>query len=384
MAARTFRGGGEQGRTVRRLQGMSLDIPRLRPSRLGLGIALLVVATTSTLAFLPWLGREPGTPLDAAVAAVSAPAEVAAASRTAEQQRLAAAPAGLAQGLYGAAPGTTFTFRFEDRNSYRFTGQENAARPAETHVEATVVLEVLDRRDAEVMVRATMPTLQFLDAHGHAFAGEATAERLALAAKEPTLLRLGLDGGISCYGFAERFDGEQRNFLRGMLSAFVFTGPTGDASEWTAQELDTTGVYDARYERRPAAAGELQLRRSKVRYVSMHSQKDVMPHEASGQAEATFSVAEGWLTAAAFDERLVCNFGLLDLQVHYQRKAHLALSAIDHGPVVAEVAALWAGAWSAPSGEGEQAPDRAQEQEEKQWRQQLAGVDVAQLLAQLR
>lgn len=366
---------------------MSIDHATNRASCRRLGLVLAAVAASSALTFLPWTGREPGAPLEVAISGAARVPEVTAPAGNASEVRSTAAPTtlvhGLYGGLYGAAPGTTFTFRFEDRNTYHFTGQENAARPAETHVEATVVMEVLDRREQEVAVRTTMPSLRFLDAHGHAFAGEATAERFAAAAKEPTLLRLGIDGGISCYRFAERLDGEQRNFLRGMLSAFVFTGSSGDTREWTAQEFDTTGVCDVRYERLPAAAGELRLRRTKTRYVSMHGQPEVMPHELGGEALATFSVADGWLTAADLDERMVCNFGLLDLQVRYQRQAHLELLTIGQVPVAGDVAALWAGAWSAPSGDGEQSPDRALEQEERQWRQQLAGVDVAQLLAQL-
>lgn len=369
---------------MRRLPGMSLPKTPQNSSRVGLGLVFAAVAVTSAFLFLPATDRDPASPLGGALApARERDAEVTPVS-AAPAERIGQAPAASPAGLYGAAPGTTFTFRYEDRNTYRFTGQEDMARPAETHVEATVALAVLDRRDAEVLVRATMPVLQFLDAHGHAFVGEATAERFAAAAKEPTLLRLGIDGGISCYRFDARLDGEQRNFLRGMLSAFVFTGPGDAATEWTAQELDTTGVYEARYARQPAGAGELRLRRSKVRYVSMHAQPQVLPHEPGGQATATFSTTEGWLTAAELDERLVCNFGLLDLQVHYQRQAALQLSATDRGPVPSDAAALWAGDWSAPSGEGEQVRDRALEQEEKQWQKQLAGVDVAQLLAQLR
>ncbi len=290
-------------------------------------------------------------------------------------------------GWHGAPAGSTFRYRVTDAMTFVIHSAEGAAQPAGSmDARCEVTTTVLDRRGDGILVRQELHGLEFLDASGQPIAGDAAAERYLAAAATPVLMHFDSRGIVVGYGFADGLDGEQRNFLRGTLSLFSIEEPRTDVAIWRRTERDNTGEYEAEYTVDAAAAaeaGQAVVQRRRLAYHLVTGQAQAPEHQLRGATRVRFAARIGWVAGVVADEGMTMNLPLADLQVVSSRRAEVVLLESGRTPVDAEVAALWqrAGASVISS---EPCGDRAAEQEVEHWRQQLQGVTVEQLLAELQ
>lgn len=313
---------------------------------------------------------------NATAASVGAPA--AAASSDPNGERAAAAELG----CYGAPAGSTFRFRIADRTDFEVIAKDgNRQSGGRLHVVAELRTTVLDRRGDEVLVRHQFGGMQCLDAAGRPIGDDPVQAAFAAAANTPVLERLAGDGAVRGFGFAAGLDGDQRNFLRGLLAVVTFRAPVGGATEWTCTEADTTGEYEAAYRREPAAAtGEIAIVRTRQRYTAVGS-GEVPEHELRGCGRARFSTRLGWPCGSAIDEGTTLRMPF-DLQVVAARAASAEL--LEAGMVtVAAGEVRWAAADAPAGGVGEVVGSFAAASERRLWEQRLAGASLDQVLAEI-
>ncbi|HLQ36592.1 MAG TPA: HEAT repeat domain-containing protein, partial [Planctomycetota bacterium] len=299
-------------------------------------------------------------------------------------ERASAAPAPAA-GCWGAQPGASFHYRFDDRLGYTLLNQDAGLHQAAgMRLEGTLTTVVIARQQGEILTRTTFDAMAITSPDGKSLDGDPLQQRFADAARTPVLARMTEEGNVQGYQFAASLDGEQRNFLRGLLAPFAFTVPVSLPQRWDAVEADTTGNYEARYERLPqATGGQVSVRRSKVRYTVMAGGEGTQQHELRGSALASFAPRLGWLCAATVDEGMITDLPMPGMRVDYGCRAELALLDATTAAVPVDVAALWTGTWAPATGLAETLPDHAIEVERRRWQQQLQGVELDQVLAEL-
>ena len=353
-----------------------------RSSRFAHGaIAVVGIAAVATLAWLTLLddttlpepvSRAPQAPATAAVAA-----QLTATDRTDPTARL---------GYWDAPVGSELRFQLVDQITVTLHSTEGGTQPGGAlHAGAEVITTVLDRRGDEALVRHQLAGLHFLGTDGRALQPDAIQQQLLLAAAAPVHARIGRDGHIRGYGFAEGLDGDQRNFLRGTLGLFACEAPAANASTWQSAGEDTTGTFTARHE--VLATGdddELAIVRTRLRYTRMASHAEVPEHALRGAATARFSRRTGWLSGLRLDEGMTMALGLLDLQAISTRTASLQLVAATTMAIVDDTAALWSAANAPVTSSAEVLGGNAIASERARWREQLQGVTTDQLLAELQ
>jgi len=285
----------------------------------------------------------------------------------------------------GAVPGTRLHYQLDDRTEIATTGEAAPARLARVHTSVEVDVTVLDRRAGEVLLRAQLDPPTFRDGDERLVApGDRQRDRYVAAAATAVTMRTSTSGQLLGFGFAPELDGEQRNFLRGLLGTFAFQLRDGVAS-WEASEADTTGEYLARYVAVPAVAGEARtFRRTKLRYTAMAG--GVTPHRLDGSAEARFGRDAGWPASVHANETTVTDLPVAEVHLSVHRTFTLSLSNVTAVPVSGDLEAIWAATVDPVAGHHEGAADGAAraEAEASAWRERLLGVGAAQLLAELR
>jgi hypothetical protein len=288
-----------------------------------------------------------------------------------------------AAGCWGACPGTRVRHHFAGRFDYTLQNREAARHQAGgMQVEATQTTLVLARRDGEILTQVTFGDLAIAAADGQKLDRDPLALRFAAAAATPVVARLGADGHLLGYRFAAALDGEQRNFLRGILTPFAFTVPTTLRPSWDAIEADTTGTYEAHYEQQ-ADDEQVNVQRTRVRYTAMAGNGAAENHQLRGRAAAQFAMDIAWLATATIDESLATDLPLPGMRVEYTCRAELTLLAAELAALPAGVTELWNGGWEPASGKDEVLPDHATDAAQRDWEQQLDGVDLDQVLAGL-
>jgi hypothetical protein len=344
----------------------------------------LLLATLGTAA---WCCLPPGEPMPrpSGVAGAPTPEDHGAAATTAGGLGGERAAVQTVHGPWAALPGAAFTYRIDDHTRVQLQSAEGGVQPgADLHTRCSLTTTVLARTDDEILVQQQFGDLEFATPDGRAITGDPLQQSFVAAAAEPVFVRLALDGTPRALGFADRLDGDQRNFLRGMLALVTIAAPTAAATTWTATEADPTGDYEARYEVRSAAgADELMLRRTRQRYLAMAGHATPPTHECRGTTEARFVLARGWLEQAHVDEGLTTALSLLDLRAIVQRTATATLTTTDTVVVAIDVDAARRCTTSAVTGRDEVVGAYAAAAETEQWRQRLAGVTFDTLLAEL-
>lgn len=331
-----------------------------------------------------WLSADEPAAVTASPTAAAATAEKPAPAVDATQRT--ALPRTLATGVYGAPAGSTFRYQLTDAGEYSVLERDGGQQQTGAlRVEATLVVQVLARSDEEILVRANLPEITFTGAGDKPLQDDPLAQSFTAAAHSEVLLRLGQDGAVHGYHFAEDLDGDQRNFLRGTLSAFAFTVPVQLPEHWQASEADTSGIYDARYEHLPAQNdADVAVQRQKLHYTTMRGEGELPVHELRGAAVAHFAKDLGWLRSASVDEGMRTALPLLNLSADYHRRAELLLLASSDEPLPAGIEALWSGDWAKAAGHDEVLADHAVAAERRNWQQRLAGVDLQQLMQELQ
>lgn len=343
----------------------------------------LCATVAAVLGAAGWLLSTPDAPLPAALGAQSA-AGASEAGRAVVGNPAERVAAAAAMGWLGAPVGSRFRYEVTDRSDYTIKNPESGAQPVGTMNLACIVqTTVLARRTGEVLVEEQIEALQFVGADGRPIAADAVQTSFQAAVVQPFLRRLGAHGQVLGYGFASELDGDQRNFLRGVMAALTFQAPLDAVLTWSCEEADTTGEYDARYDVVPGEHAEtITVHRSRLQYKAIAGQAELPKHELRGVGEATFATQIGWLRDATIDEGMTLALPMLDLETVVERRAKARLLAADRVEVSSSTDG-WDRANSPATGMKEQVGQFAADSERRHWQQLLQGVTLEQLLAEL-
>lgn len=282
-----------------------------------------------------------------------------------------------------AAPGSVFTFTLDDRLDLAVHSAEAGSQPgAVLHTRGTVHTLVVDRRGDETLVEHRLE-VQLLGVDEKPLPADADTAGLLAAAAAPVLVRFTSDGRVLGYGFAEALDGDQRNFVRGLVGLFAIAAPRADVTQWTGPGQDTTGEFTALHEQR-ALGDDVIVRRVRQHYLRVVGQDELPEHTLEGAAEACFAAELGWLRSLRVDERLRMAVSLLDLQTLAHRRTSLECTAEGRAPLPLDVAAAWARATASVDGAGEVRGARAAEDERRRWQQRLQATSLSALLQELQ
>lgn len=310
----------------------------------------------------------------AAADAVRAPASTQRAERVDAVQR---------RGCWTAPAGASFRFEIVDRTTVQIAQPDAAPQaPGVLDMRSRLSTTVLDRRDGEALVEARIDALRFVGADGRELAGDPIQQSYAAAAAEPTLVRIDAAGRVRGYGFARELDGDQRNFLRGAIGLLFVEAPEAGATAWTSVGNDSMGSFEARYETLPASDEDsLLVRRTRLALTKVRGLVELPAHTLQGGAVARFALARGWLAGVELAETLTMAMPIGDMKVSTTRKATATLVAEEAVPV--DGAAAWDRAAADVSGETESLGGYAEAAQRREWRDRLAGVTVADLLAEI-
>jgi hypothetical protein len=277
-----------------------------------------------------------------------------------------------------------FTFALDDRLDLAVHSTEAGSQPgAMLHTRGTVQTRgARPARGDETLVEHRLD-VQLLGADEKPLPADADAAGLLAAAAAPVLVRFAADGRVLGYGFAEDLDGDQRNFVRGLVGLFAIAAPRADVTQWTGPGQDTTGEFTAVHEQR-ALGDDVVVRRVRQHYVRVVGQDELPEHTLEGATEACFAVELGWLRSLRVDERLRMAVALLDLHTLAHRRTSLDCTAHARADLPQDVAAAWARATASVDGAGEVRGARAAEDERRRWQQRLQGTSLAALLQELQ
>lgn len=348
--------------------------------RTALALALPIVAAAGL-----WLARSAGAPAPVALPAESTAVETApAAPAAAEQPAPERADAVARRGHWSAPAGARFRYDVADRTAFRLSQPDMGTQaPAILDVRAQLVATVLDRREGETLVEYRCDAVRFVGGDGHDIAGDPMQEAFAAAAATPALLRIDAFGRPLGYRFAPGLDGDQRNFLRGVIGLLVFEAPAAGVARWTGVAQDNTGDFEARYETLPGGDDESVVRRARLRFTSIRGQKKPAQHVTGGATVARFALDRGWLRAVELDESLRLELDLAGIAAITRREAKATLIAEDVVAVGADLASAWAATVSDVVGVDERTGAYAAAAQRKQWAKRLVGVTVGDLLAEV-
>ncbi len=324
-------------------------------------------------AAMPVLTMSPG---DAAAETVAAAAAAAAptATRTDAVQR---------RGCWTAPAGASFRYEVADRTTIQITQPRSAPQaPGIIDMRSLVTTTVIDRRAEEALIEARIDGLRFLGPDGREIAGDAIQQSYVTAAATPTLLRIDGRGRIEGFGFAQQLDGDQRNFLRGVVGLLFVEAPVDGATTWTSAGSDSMGGFEASYEALPGSDDDsLLVRRTRLALTSVRGMAQLPSHSVQGGTQARFALARGWLAGVEVSETLTMELPLADMKAHTARKASATLVA--EAAVAVAGPAAWDRANASATGEGERMGGYADAAQRREWRERLQGVALADVLAEI-
>jgi len=286
-----------------------------------------------------------------------------------------------AEALYRAPAGSRFTYALEGETSYAMRSPK-ADRSAEVRVgfRGKLVLDVVARSPHQVLCAVELAGLRLSVPHGAGSSPELAAYEAAV--KEPFAVRMTDAGTILGYRFADRLDGNQRNFVRAIHAAFAFTVPQPVQRTWLATESDATGRFEARYSLLGDAGARVRVVREKLRYVALTASLGEAPeHRVTGTARAVLSHDLGWLESASVDESLSLDTQMMELSITMRFHGTLRLVANESG--VATDPMSWDGGWQAAEGNEEDIGE-SRESEDERLRHEMRGVRLTDVLASLR
>lgn len=346
---------------------MNLRHPRL------LALSLIAVATLGTVGTLLLTAGAEVAPIADAASRNDVPV-AATTERTADTDRQVVTQP---RGCYAAAAGSTFAFDLTGKFDYAVRHPEGGAQRSGMQLHAELQMAVLDRKEQEILLRVALTDVAL-----SALAGTQGRDEggLAEAAARPFDVRLGEDGRVLGYHFANGMTGEQRNFVRGVFAALLHTVPVAPVPAWEAEDDDAAGTFLARW-RLATAEGRTQVERQKVRYTAMAGD-DLHPHTIAGGSHASFDADIRWLTSVDVDERIALTIPDLGMTIELHTVLHAALTAHGRGAPTA-TADAWSTATAPAAGHGEDLTSAQEAAEQSRWRQQLEGVTVDAITAEL-
>lgn len=282
------------------------------------------------------------------------------------------------RGAFWAPVGSRFTYALDTATDISSAAREADGMPERRETQRVetggkLVVELLARRDREAVVAFTCPELGAKLPGGIAPQGELEANLAALRGR--TLARVDVDGRVLGYRFADGLAMTQRDWVRGLFGGFAFVVDADGGETWTAVGADSAGEFEASYRRIAPAVDELQIERTKLRYVAQRNAAE-LPLSVSGAAHATIAVEElGWLRRARLAE--TTHVQSTELPIAFDVAAHASLELVSHAfdPTIADDDAF-DGDWAPASGHGEDATAMFEARAEDEWKQRLAGKSL--------
>lgn len=277
-------------------------------------------------------------------------------------------------GYYSAPVGSQLRYVLDGHFDYGL-GQAEAGRQVSG-------IEVKGGVDVTVMARDAEATYAQLAFAGLELSGRGGGGRdeggLGAAAQQPLLVKLGVDGRVLGYRFAEGLTGEQRNFVRGLVSAYLHTVPVQAPAQWQASDADAAGEFVADYTLQPGD-GDVAVSRRKLRYTAMAG-NELHPHTLAGGSRAVLSHELGWLREVSVDERSELRMQELGLTVDLATK--LSFRFVSAAQV--DVARVdFAAEFLPAAGHKEDLSAGADAHVRSRWEKELANTSLSQLIAEL-
>jgi hypothetical protein len=203
----------------------------------------------------------------------------------------------------------------------------------------------------------------------------ASSRRTSSRSAEGPWRGVDVDGRVLGYRFADGLVMTQRDYVRGLIGGFAFVVDADGGETWTAGGADSAGEFDASYRRVTPASDELQIERTKLRYLAQRNAAE-LPLSVTGTAHATIAVEElGWLRRARLAE--TTHVQSTELPIAFDVAAHASLELVSHAfdPAIADDDAF-DGDWAPASGHGEDANAMFEARAEDDWKQRLAGKSL--------
>lgn len=282
----------------------------------------------------------------------------------------------LRDGWYQAPVGTALTSALTGRFEYAVLQADGSRQASGFQVRSELDLLVAARRDDAILVQVELRGFSLSPLAGGA--GD-DAGGLGQAARKAFQARLGTDGTVRGYRFAADLTAEQRNFVRGLFSAYMHAVPADAQGTWEASDVDAAGAFVARFRlEENSDADTACVERQKLRYTAMAG-TELHPHELSGQSRATFSRALGWLRAVAVDERAILRVPDFGLGIEVRTVLDIALQTQEVRAIDLATAA-WDERWLPAAGHTEDLGADAEAQERARWSEALANESLSSLM----
>ncbi len=340
------------------LRVTTMNTPSRTPSRLVVTAGLAVAITLGAVWL--WCGDRvgaapaPATRLDKA----SAPIALAVEPHDAPTRTEALAR----DGYYTAPVGTTLTCTLGGRFEYGVAPAEGSRQISGFQVSSALDLQIVDRRRDELAVKVELRGFSLSPLAGGAGADDGGLGR---AVQRPFWVRLGTDGAVHGYRFAEELTGEQRNFVRGVFSAYMHAVPADAQGTWEANDVDAAGTLIASFRLEAGRdADATSVERHKLRYTAMAGD-EIHPHEFTGGSRATFSRALGWLRGVDVDERTTLRMDELGLAI--EARTVLAITLVEASVQRESTTAAWDEAWLPAGGHTEDLVAGAEAHDRARW-----------------
>jgi len=284
-----------------------------------------------------------------------------------------------APGYYGAPVGTAIAHDLHGHYEYALAHPEGGSQRSGMKVDGSFEVMVAARSDDALVVRVACQGLALSALAG----GGGSDERgFGKAAQRPFDVRLGFDGKVLGYRFADDLDAEQRNFLRGLFASYAHTVPIDAQGSWEAEEQDGAGVVLARFTLARQDDDVVRVERRKLRYTRMAG-PELHPHRLTGGSQATFSRALGWSTEVQVDERQ--HLDMTELGLAIDLHSVLSFVSTGHREVAppADVDAAEAADWEPATGCGENLAAAGEARDRARWSKMLEGKTLAGLIDEL-
>ncbi len=157
----------------------------------------------------------------------------------------------------------------------------------------------------------------------------------ARAVVKPFAFRMTAVGILSNFQFVEALPTDAEKFVRGLLAAMQTICPQNPKSEWRTREIDSLGVYRARYRitRTEPTGKAVHLTKEKMQYLSLSAGgagglREMKTRVADARQAITLYRGTGWLHAVDSREHLISSVGG---QVWSDSKSHLTVQRVDTG-----------------------------------------------------
>jgi HEAT repeat protein len=285
-------------------------------------------------------------------------------------------------GYYTAPIGSAFTYALAGLCEYSVGHAEAGNQASGFQMQATFAVAVGDRHENTITLQVGLHDVKLTPLAGGA---QVAPREIAAALQHPFFVQLGDDGEVRGYRFADNFTAEQRNFVRGVFSAYAHRVAADAPGEWEVEDCDAAGKVVARFVLRAGDDDATVITRQKLRYLEM-SGDTLHEHRITGGSRATFSQKLGWIAGAAADERTSMKMVELGLNIEARAKFDFDFTTQSAADPTIDFVALRHAEWLPAAGHREDHAATVAERDRQRWSKRLAGTSLdtlCDLLAEL-